>query len=301
MNIHPPIAAGVMTIKNGHGSLDFTAGTGSFSICLPKEERKMRYLFTLGISLACFASAAMATFIAPPQASNMIATMYDDGKSCPNNCDAHVVFNPKHNGTRNAFAPSSSRSAPTKCLIGQPCRICFSEAESSCLLATYRGGGPAIGRFDFTPAFYEENCPKPNLPAAFDRQCKNAQPAIATLKQKINCVAEPEHEKCKALMAVVIKRKADDDVLYEECKSLGEKAFNRKHRTEPKKQRSNDCAYESRKTGGPNSKGERWRRLLDGACRPGTYAGKDGLDCCSGSLFAAATLGKECRSFFVPR
>jgi hypothetical protein len=261
----------------------------------------MKYLITLGMSLACFASAAMATLIAPPQVSNMIATMYDDGKSCPNNCDSHVVFHAKHNGTKNAFNPSSSRSAPAKCITGQPCRICFSAAESSCMLATYRGGGPAVGRFDFTPAFYEENCPKPNLPAVFHGQCKSAEPTIAILKNKINCIAEPEHEKCKVLMAAAIKRKADDDVLYEECKALGEETFNQKYKTQPAKQRKNDCAYENLQNGGPNSKGERWRRLLDGACRPGTYAGKDGLDCCSSSLFAAATLGKECGSFFVPR
>jgi hypothetical protein len=167
------------------------------------------------------------------------------------------------------------------------------------MLATYRGGGPAVGRFDFTPAFYEENCPKPNLPAVFDQQCRSAKPAIDTLKTKINCVANPDNEKCKTTMAVVIKRKAADDVLYEECKSLGEEAFNEKYKSQPEKQRSLDCAYEKLRTGGPNSKGERWRRLLDGACRPGTYAGKDGLDCCSGSLYAAATLGSECRSFFV--
>jgi hypothetical protein len=169
------------------------------------------------------------------------------------------------------------------------------------MLATYRGGGPAVGRFDFTPAFYEENCSKPNLPTVFHGQCKSAEPALTILKNKINCIAEPEQEKCKVLMAAAIKRKADDDLLYEECQSLGEQAFNEKYKTQPEKQRSNDCAYERLQTGGPNSKGERWRRLLDGACRPGTYAGKDGLDCCSTSLYVAATLGKECRSFFVPR
>ncbi|MEN3333741.1 MAG: hypothetical protein V7641_3106 [Blastocatellia bacterium] len=261
----------------------------------------MRYIFTFVMSLACFSCAAMTSLAAPPQASNMTATMYDDGKSCPNNCDAHVVFNPRHNGTRNAFDPSSSRSAPRRCIAGQPCKICFSADDSSCMLATYRGGGPAVGRFDFTPAFYEENCPKPNLPAAFARQCRSAQPAIAMLKNQINCIANPEDEKCKALMKVVVKRKADDDVLYEECKTLGEVAFNQKYRNQPGKQRSNNCAYEQLRTGGPNRKGERWRRLLDGACRPGTYVGRDGLDCCSGSLYAAAMLGSECKSFFVSR
>lgn len=261
----------------------------------------MRYIFILVMTFAFFSSEAMTSLFVPPQASIMTATMYDDGKSCPNECDSHVVFNPRHNGTKNAFDPSSSRSAPRKCIVGQQCRICFSADESSCMSATYRGAGPAVRRFDFTPTFYEENCPKSNLPTTFDRQCRSAQPVIAILKDQINCITKPEDEKCKSLMAALVKRKADDDVLYEECKSLGESAFNRKYSSQPEKQRSNDCAYEKLRTGGPNRKGERWRRLLDGACRPGTYVGKDGLDCCSGSLYAAATLGSECRSFFVRR
>ncbi len=43
------------------------------------------------------------------------------------------------------------------------------------MLATYRGAGPPPGRFDFTPAFYEENCPKDGLPEAFTRQCLSAR------------------------------------------------------------------------------------------------------------------------------
>ena len=240
----------------------------------------------------------MTGLTAAPQARNMVATIYDDGKSCPSNCDAHVVFHPVQNGTRNAFDPAGSRSAPKKCVPGQECRICFSEDESSCMLAMYRGAGPEVGRFDFTPDFYEENCGKPNLPAVFAGQCRSARPAIEALKNQINCIANPEHEKCKALMETMTRRKAADDALYDECKSLGEAAFNRKHSSEPAKQRTNDCAYEKLRTG-VNSRGQRWRRLLDGACRPGTYVGKDGLDCCSGSLFAAAMLGRECRGFFV--
>ena len=261
----------------------------------------MRHIFGFVLFLVCFSCAAMPSLATIPQASNMTATIYDDGKSCPNDCDAHVVFHRRYNGTRNAFHPSSSRSAPEKCVAGQPCKICFSEDDASCMLAMYRGAGPDVGRFDFTPAFYEENCSKPNLPAAFARQCRSAQPTIDILKNQINCIATPDHEKCKALIDTVARRKAADDVLYDECKRLGEAAFNRKHSGQPGMQRSNDCAYEKLSTGGPNSKGQRWKRLLDGACRPGTYVGKDGLDCCSGSLFAAAMLGSECRNFFVKK
>jgi hypothetical protein len=96
-------------------------------------------------------------------------------------------------------------------------------------------------------------------------------------------------------------QKAADDVLYDECKRLGEAVFNRKYTDNPAMQREHDCAYEKLGTGGPNSKGQSWKRLLGGACRPGTYVGKDGLDCCSGSLYAAAMLGGECKSFFVKK
>ncbi len=245
--------------------------------------------------LMCLLLAVTSGFTAAPQATNIIATLYDDGKSCPNNCDAHVVFHPRHNGTRNAFDPASTRSAPRKCVVGQECKICFSANDSSCMLATYRGAGPEFGRFDFTPAFYEENCSKPNLPTAFSRECRGAQPAINRLQRQINCIATPEHEKCKTMMAAAARRKAADDVIYDECKSMGEAAFNQKHKNNPAMQRSNDCAYEKLRNGG----GGRWRRLLDGACRPGTYVGRDGLDCCSTSLYAAAFLGIECRGFFV--
>lgn len=261
----------------------------------------MRYICVLALLLAALSFSDATGYTALRQARNMIATIYDDGNSCPGGCDAHVVFAPRHNGTANAFDPSSERGAPRRCAVGRECKICFSADASSCMLATYRGAGPAVGRFDFTPAFYEENCPKPGLPVVFARQCRSAQPAIDRLQNQINCVANPEHEKCRPLMESVAARKAADDVLYAECKRLGEAAFNRNHRTEPRKQRSNDCSYEMVRTGGPNSRGERWRRLLDGACRPGTYAGRDGLDCCTGSLYAAAFLGSECRQFFVPR
>jgi hypothetical protein len=99
------------------------------------------------------------------------------------------------------------------------------------------------------------------------------------------------------MMDAMASRKAADDVLYTECKSLGETAFNRKYRNQPRKQRSLDCAYERSRTGG----GGRWRRLLDGACRAGNYVGRDGLDCCTGNLYAAAMLGTECKGFFVRR
>lgn len=233
-----------------------------------------------------------------PQAKNMIPTTYDDGKSCPNNCDAHVVFHPSVNGTRNAFDPTSSRESPRPCSKGQQCKICFSEAADSCMLAIDRGAGPDVDRFDFTPAFYEENCPKPQLPAAFASKCRAAEAVINALRAQTNCIAQPAHEKCKAMMDVVVSRKAADDLKYAECKQLGEAAYNQKYRTRTALQRSNDCEYEKLSTG-RNSRGQRWRRLLDGTCNAGAYVGKNGLDCCSGALFSTALLESECRGFYV--
>lgn len=260
----------------------------------------MRFKRLFVLLTVCISGAAMASSTVVPPAVNMTPTVYDDGKSCPNNCDAHVVFHPRHNGTANAYDPSSSRAAPARCVVGRPCRICFSASEASCMLATYRGAGPPPGRFDFTPAFYEENCPKADLPEAFTKQCLSARPAVQVLSQKINCVMTPEDPKCTTVIGAASRRKAADDTLYSECQTLGEAAFNRRHQGEPRLQRSNGCSYERFGTG-RNSRGVTWRRLLDGACRPGTYAGRDGLDCCSGSLYAAALLGRECRQFFIDK
>jgi hypothetical protein len=59
----------------------------------------------------------------------------------------HVVLNKANNGTRYAFRPDSSRATPKKCVTSQTCRICFGEADSSCMNALYRGGGPKVGAF----------------------------------------------------------------------------------------------------------------------------------------------------------
>ncbi len=265
----------------------------------------MRYFISALAAFTLIASGlwireAVGSHTLAQEARVMRATIYDDGRSCPGGCDSHVVFAVTHNGTRNAFDPGSSRSAPRPCAIGRPCRICFGESEASCMLVTYRGGGPSEGRFDFTPAFYEENCQRSGLPEQVAAQCRSAEPGMRALRGLVNCVANPGHEKCRAVIGEASRRKAADDVLYEECIRLGERNFNRNQRRagRPHLQRTNKCAYELARTG-RNSKGERWHRLLDGACRPGNYAGRDGLDCCTGSIFAAALLDRECRLFFV--
>lgn len=256
----------------------------------------MRYVCALTLLLSAAALPAVTSFTAPLQARKMKPTIYDDGKSCPGGCDAHVVFADEHNRTANAFDPSSSAANPRKCEAGRPCRVCFSAAADSCMTATYRGPGPPAGRFDFTPAFFEENCPKSGLPKAFADLCRSAKPRLDMLGARVNCVANPQHEKCRALMQEAARRKAADDVLYDECKTLRQDRFNEKYKDEPRKQRDLDCAYTKQRIAGA---GGTVRRLLDGACRPGNYVGRDGFDCCNGNLYAAALLHGECDKYFV--
>jgi hypothetical protein len=260
----------------------------------------MRALTCLSFLLVCLVCLAANGSSAQPGARNMQPTIYDDGKSCPHDCDAHVVFHSSHNGTANAFDPASSAASPQKCEAGKQCTICFSSDPASCMTALYRGCGPALGRFDFTPAFFEENCSKSELPTAFRRKCESAAPAINKIKDLVNCVATPADRRCKEVISAAQQRQRADDVLYNQCTELGEPAFDSKYHEQPSLQRSNDCAYEKIGTG-RNSKGETWTKLLPGACRAGTYVGRDGTDCCNGSLYEAALLGSECRQFFVPK
>lgn len=259
----------------------------------------MRHFLASLIFLALLWSIAWATYHPVPQALVMMPTVYDDGKACPHDCDAHVVFDASHNGTRNAYDPASVRSDPRKCTIGQKCVICFSEADSSCIQATYRGSGPPKNRFDLTPAFFEENCGRSGLPAPIAAICREAIPQVETLRTRLNCFQNPTHPRCKDLMERVAGRKAADEVLYAKCKSLTEPVFNRKYKDRVAMQRFDDCQYELLRRGGTPRK--RWHLLLDGACRPGTYVGKDGLDCCSGNLYQTALLDSECKLFFLPR
>jgi hypothetical protein len=150
----------------------------------------MRTRLVLGV-LGCLA-AAHVVLARPASAREMKPTIYGDGRSCPGNCDAHVVLHPSDNGTRYAFAPSSSRSAPAKCQAGQPCRICFGEPDNTCMTVLYRGAGPERGRFDFTSAFYDANCGRPGIPTALARQYSSMDGAAQSLGYRgswINCFA----------------------------------------------------------------------------------------------------------------
>src|SRR4051794_9429027 len=96
------------------------------------------------------------TSVVEAQAKTIAATMYSDGRSCPGACDAHVVFQKRLNGTRNAFLPPLANRADSgdhACVNGQSCMICFDQLDVSCITVMFRGSGPPDGKFDFTPAF----------------------------------------------------------------------------------------------------------------------------------------------------
>jgi hypothetical protein len=255
-----------------------------------------RFLFGL-FSLVIFAVTGCYA-----QAGKFIPTVYSDGSACPHDCDAHVVFNTVHNGTKYASLPSSSRSSPVACAVGSACRICFDDHDNTCMEAVYRGGGPSKWRFDFTPAFYEAKCSTTPLPAAFAAQCASFSEKYESLtKDAVYCIAEPAAKGCPAVIAKANAAKAADKVLWDECRSLGQKAFNKKYAKKRTLQRSLACAYELHGTGGPNSKGESWLRLLPAACYAGSYVDRSGLDCCDANKMSLGGLGKECSIYSVPK
>lgn len=247
------------------------------------------------------APAAVSSATATPYAVEMKATLYDDGLACPGGCDAHVVFHPSHNGTANAYAPQSRRNTPAKCANGSDCVICFGAAPETCMTALYRGAGPARGRFDMTPALFESRCADASLPPAFAAECRRLQNAATRLgyDRRVNCVADPQEPRCALLLGPKREAQTKDAAERETCVALGEAAYNRQQ-TDATRHRTLGCNYYLNQKGS-NASGETWFRLAPGSCRPGTYVGRDGLDCCSASLYAAAALHPECRGFFLDR
>jgi hypothetical protein len=229
-------------------------------------------------------------------ATTVRMTMYADGKSCPGECDAHVVFDKSLNGTQFAHTPGSSHQPYKRCSHGSECEICLESGPSQCIKVTYRGAGPTKNTFDLTPAFYESHCGTPDAPALLQAKCLELESASSALKGRVNCIKNAEHVLCNPVMPKAQSMQSADLVFYEECKKLSEVQFNRGRPLF--QQRSNNCAYEFKGTGGPNSKGVTWKKLLPGACRAGTYVGQNGLDCCSGSLFADGALYQECKAFY---
>lgn len=233
-------------------------------------------------------------------AAAMTATIYDDGIACPGDCDAHVVFHESHNGTANAYAPPlASRAAPQKCVNGETCVICFGAPGDSCMLARYRGSGPPRGRFDLTPAFYDEHCGETGIPPTLKSACDSLSAAARSRGYDVmtNCIAEPQAPACAAMMAAAEAERVRDAAERATCLAMGQAAYNAQQ-ADQSLHRTNACNYYLNRRRS-NSAGETWFKLAPGSCRPATYVGRDGLDCCSASLFAAAALHPECRSYYV--
>ena len=234
-------------------------------------------------------------------ASNVFAasvklTIYDDGFSCPADCDAHVVFHSSMNGTKHAHSPTSAPGRFDRCAVNKECRICFDEDSQECMNVMYRGGGPPPNTFDFTPAFYEKHCSLSPIPATLAAKCNALNAQARTLDGRVNCIRNPEHTRCVESMRTAQERQGADRPIYEQCKREGEAQFNKGRPIA--QQRSLACAYEKQGTGGPNSKGKTWKRLLPGACRDNTFVGRDGLDCCNGLPISDGPLGVECSGFY---
>lgn len=238
----------------------------------------------------------LQSFALSATAESIRLTIYDDGKSCPADCDAHVVFDNSLNGTEFAHSRETTKAPFSKCIVGETCLLCIESGGKQCLEATYRGGGPAHKTFDFTPAFYQKACAGQPPQDALKAKCEELRKGAKALEDRINCFAEPTRAECEALIKAARETQTADRTVYDECKAKGELNFNKDR---PKEiQRSNNCAYERYGTGGPNSKGTTWKKLLPGVCRSGTFVGRDGLDCCSGNSFSDGPLGLECRAFY---
>jgi hypothetical protein len=260
--------------------------------------KKLGLLAVLTVALAWLVSVPVGEAHGQTAGKDMKITVYNDGKSCPGGCDAHVVMDPSDNGTPNARLPGSPASAPQKCQPGQPCQICFDAALTQCMSVLYRGAGPHKGTFDFTPAFFEEACARPDLPARLAADCQGKRAQAKALDGRNNCIVDPAAPKCVDLMAKASMAKETDGPAYRECKKLGETAYNASQ--PPARQRSLDCLYEKVGTG-KNTAGKTWRKLLPAACGDGQYVGRDGLDCCTGKPLTDGPLDLECRFFYVAK
>lgn len=223
-------------------------------------------------------------------------TIYDDGLACPAGCDAHVVFHRTMNGTEFAHSPVTTTPPHANCTLGQLCRLCLASGANQCLEVVYRGGGPSPMTFDLTPRFYQAACAMPPVHPLLAKKCSALAKATAALVGRKNCIAQPSMNGCAALIEHARGVQATDRPQYDACKAIGDVAYNQKQPKE--RQRSAGCAYERYGTGGPNSKGTTWRRLLPGVCRDQTFVGRDGLDCCSGDTAVDGAFGLECRHFY---
>jgi hypothetical protein len=252
---------------------------------------------TLYTSIVLALSLHSSAIAAPVE--KMVPTLYDDGIACPGGCDAHVVFSEKHNGTANAFLPGTSRTNPGNCTVGDNCVICFDESDDSCMEATYRGGGPPAGRFDFTPAFFTKTCPLPRLPEVLKVMCQRMESDKKKYEsERVSCFEHVDHKNCVDVIKAAKKAREADTPERAACLAEGQAAYNRRQPDE--KKRINACNYEFLRRGS-NSRGDKWHMLLPAACREGTFVGSFGTDCCYGDWYSAAHLHPECAVFFPLR
>jgi hypothetical protein len=244
--------------------------------------------------------ALMAGTISGVSARTMRLTIYDDGLSCPGGCDAHVVMHQSDNGTRNAFSPNSTRARPAPCSLNQECRICFDDTDASCMTTRFRGGGPPSGTFDFTPAFYDQHCSRPDVPRALTRQCNalDGSAARSGYTTALSCLASRTDQRCAAVLAAAAAARSADLPKFSRCRELGETRYNAEQ-TDRRERRSNGCTYSLDRLGGPNRRGVTWKLLKPAACREGTFVGQNGTDCCSADVRFAAHVHPECSRFFL--
>lgn len=225
----------------------------------------------------------------------MELTVYNDGKSCPKGCDAHVVFAKEHDGTANAFLPTHPVPPYKECIPGQLCRICFETEARHCMDVMYRGRGPHPNKFDVTPKFIEKYCPVGGNPPELNAYCQRLTRLAKNYLSNINCITHPQHEKCSAVIAEANKNQRDDLPAFEQCIKMGEKKFNKLVNAE--QQRTKNCVY-ALNIRRKNTLGKTWQILLPGACYAGTYVGRDGLDCCTGNPLTDSLYGIECNKFY---
>ncbi|MBV8686170.1 MAG: hypothetical protein JOZ90_16425 [Alphaproteobacteria bacterium] len=244
--------------------------------------------------------ALLLTTAGPAGGQVMRLTIYDDGLSCPAGCDAHVVANPADNGGKFVSDPASPRTAPRPCVVGRACRICFGDGDETCMSAVYRGGGPSPRTIDATPAFYAANCGRSDVPAALAAQCAALDRTVSAsgYDRRVDCLGGAADPRCAPVLASARALRARDVSRLALCRRLGEARYNA-GQADPRRRRALDCLYSKASLGGPNSRGTRWRILLPAACRPGTFVGRDGLDCCPDDRRFAAGIHPECSGFFL--
>jgi hypothetical protein len=190
------------------------------------------------------------------------ATCYDDGDSCPGDCDPHVVANNATNGTARYHAPGSTPGNWQDCRNGQDCEVCFGDDPDDCITVTHRGTGPDAGRADFTASFWEELCALGDLPETLDAECERIEQGGEGLRA-VSCLEDPSAAGCEIAAA----QQAVQDCLARENGNWR-------------------CHYR-----GPNG------TMSPGSCESGAV-NSSGWDCCTGDRFHDACV-TGCGRYYV--